>query len=298
MTGGNLPVVRRLAPVTLLGRVGPRSVRERVLAKWMAASNDGWLDVRTSLLRWALNSDPLDVPDLLGPCRVDRPVTWSLWDTGVESAPALVQQCLRSQGEFGEQVVLTADTVADYVVLPEQVVARRNRMATVHFSDILRLLLLAAHGGTWMDATVLLTGPAPAEVESAPFFAFTRPSDPFLLSSWYLKAEQGNPLVVAWLELLLRYWRDHEEIADYFLVHFLFEVLVLTRPEMMERWGVSPERHFQLAVNLQDELASSFDQTVWDSISERSSIHKLTYKVDGWDFARDSYFARIESGLL
>ena len=195
------PQVRRVAPVGLLGRVGPTSFRERVLARWMAESNDGWLEVRTSLLRWALRSDPVEVPNLLGPRKVAGPVAWSLWDTGVESAPPLVQRCLRSQAEFGSQVVLTEGSVADYVVVPDWVMAQRDRMATVHFSDILRLILLAAHGGTWMDATVLLTGPAPAQVAAAPFFAFTRPSDPFLLSSWYLKAEQGNPLVDAWLEL-------------------------------------------------------------------------------------------------
>lgn len=290
--------LRTLARVGFLGRVGPNSVRERVLARWMAASDDGWLEVRTALLRWALRSGPVEMPNLLGPRQVDGAVTWSLWDTGVETAPQLVQRCLRSQEEFGRQIVLTADSVAEYVVVPDWVMARRDCMTTVHFSDVLRLVLLAAHGGTWMDATVLLTGPAPADVVAAPFFAFTRPSDPFLLSSWYLKAERDNPLVAAWLELLVRYWRDHDQVADYFLVHFLFEVLVLTRPEMMERWLVSPEHGYLPPHSLQDQLRNSFDLEVWSAVTDGSPIHKLTYKVDGWEFAPNSFFDRIASGAI
>jgi hypothetical protein len=70
------------------------------------------------------------------------------------------------------------------------------------------------YGGTWLDATVFITNKL--EIRNGSFFAFTRPTDPFLLSVWYLESmEPNNYLISKWLDSLLNYWSVNTLAIDY-----------------------------------------------------------------------------------
>ena len=110
----------------------------------------------------------------------DLPV-WQFWAPDPERAPALVRSCMHSVTQhLSDRTVTVLDPASygEFVGLPQYIEARREQMGWTHFSDLLRIWLLAEHGGTWIDATVMMSAPMPKQVDEAPFFAFSRPGGP------------------------------------------------------------------------------------------------------------------------
>lgn len=61
----------------------------------------------------------------------------------------------------------------DYVNMPDYIIRKQQsgEIDLTHFSDILRMMLLAQHGGIWMDSTLL--------IPSKHLGTFIRPEDKF-----------------------------------------------------------------------------------------------------------------------
>ena len=89
-------------------------------------------------------------------------------------------------------------TVGNYVDIPAP---NLDDMPWAHYADVLRLNLLANHGGTWFDATCLQVAPMPAATLNSDFACFSR-GDSRMLASWFLHADAGHPLIVGWLDAL------------------------------------------------------------------------------------------------
>jgi hypothetical protein len=207
---------------------------------------------------------------------------WQFWATGPDTAPPLVQRCLASVPVHAGNrpvIVLDQDTYRDYITLPAHIEDRREHIGWTHFSDILRVFLLAKHGGTWIDATAFLSAPAPADVANLPLFAFTRPEDPFVLSSWYLQASRAHPAVVSVRDMLDAYWKDNDDLVDYFLIHFMFEAAITADSTVRSAWLDTPVRDFQVPHLVQHRLADRMSKADLLELMKQSWIHKLTYKL-------------------
>ena len=156
---------------------------------------------------------------------------WFCWLQGLENAPEIVHVCLRSQQKvFGEDRVVVIDyrNYTDYVTLPDYFVRKyeQGHIPHAHFTDLLRLELLAKHGGTWMDATVLCTSADyPPRVMDCDLFLFQYPHKEGHLgtvSSWFITARPENPVVLTARDLFRQYWHDYDCTVDYYLIHQLF----------------------------------------------------------------------------
>ena len=179
------------------------------------------LELCASLLTYAARLAPSQAPEqlIIGPI-------WQYWHSGRDNAPEICRTCLHSVGRFAADrpiTVLDDRSLHQNVHLPSRILARREQMSITHFSDILRSYLLAEHGGTWIDATVLLSGSIDHITRHLPFFAFTRPNDPLMLSSWFMHSVRGHPLMCALRDMLTDYWQENELLQHYNLLHFLFE---------------------------------------------------------------------------
>ena len=114
---------------------------------------------------------------------------WQLWEQGEESAPKIVRECVESvrANAGGGHVMLDEKSVADHVEIPGRIYDLRKKglIKPAHFSDIVRTALLNEHGGTWIDATVMLTSPIPEYVR---FYNVqhlqSRMLDPFSREKW------------------------------------------------------------------------------------------------------------------
>jgi hypothetical protein len=240
------------------------------------------LEGRTSLLDYAMRLTPSPEP----PTREFGPI-WQYWHSGKANAPEICQLCFDSVSNFaaGRAIIILDDTsLQQYIRLPPHIWLRREQMLNAHFSDIIRSYLLAEHGGTWIDATVLLTGAIDHITSDLSFFAFTRPNDPLMLSNWFIHAAAAHPLICALRDMLTDYWLVNERIQYYQLFHFLFECAITVHANLRQAWQAVPVlltgRH-GFPRQLQDALNSALSESVFQDICRRTSVHKMSWKLTG-----------------
>ena len=139
-------------------------------------------------------------------------VFWTYWQDS--SPPPIVQACTRSWAKHHpdfEVRVVTKASLRDY--LPDMELYPWID-SPARESDLVRLMLLARHGGVWLDASILLAEPLTfmrgvvAAQGHGPDFAgfylqgFTTNPDSPVLESWALASRPGAPFAAAWLQEL------------------------------------------------------------------------------------------------
>lgn len=222
-------------------------------------------------------------------------IIWQYWAQGYENVPPVVRKCLDSVERFSEGytvVRLTDRNLSEYLDIPEFLQDKRSRFSMAHFSDLLRLMLLKAYGGIWLDATVFLSGPIPEDTARAPFFVYRRdPKEPNIKYwrnsyAYYFGWTKGfrvnmlNSVIVArkdgitisdMCDMLLLWWRDHDNVPDYFFFQILFDTYPLKEDFPL----VSDTLPHYLQQSINDP---NFNLMSREAILQTIPIHKLTYK--------------------
>lgn len=179
-------------------------------------------------------------------------IIWMYWEQGLENAPDVVRQCHQSWLDHNpgwKVVMLDRDTVSEYVDLPAVIGRNYHGLPIQNRSDILRLNLLARFGGVWADATCLCNRPLDGwihEYMKSGFFAFRDPGRGRVISSWFMAACAGNPLIASFSEAHNAYWRQNvfpsqKTAFRKFLIRRL-RVLIGKRPERQDIWLSWPVR--------------------------------------------------------
>ncbi len=211
---------------------------------------------------------------------------WVLWLQGMEQAPYLVQRCFRSLQEnlpHKEIVLLTEENYRSYVTFPEYIQSKIDdgTITKTHMSDLLRLELLIAYGGTWIDGTVFLSGnKIPEYMTDSDLFVFQalKPGlegQAICISSWFMTACTNHPILLLTRHLLYRYWQTHKTLADYFLLHDFFQLAIEAYPEEWEK--VVPFSNDMPHVLLL-RLFEQYDPVAWEAVAQVTPVHKLSYK--------------------
>lgn len=207
---------------------------------------------------------------------------WQYWNNGYDRAPRIIQRCLDSVEIFSgsrKRVIVTDDTIHKYVELPKAILDKKDIMGATHFSDILRVFLLKDHGGTWIDASVFLTGSI-EDFTNSPYFAFSRPNDPYLLSSWFMHSCKSHVIPATLSRVLERYWSQEGDLRDYFAIHFVFEAALSLNREFRNEWLRSPLKWADDPHWLQVNIDSNLTVEQLKNAVGKTPIHKLTYKLD------------------
>src|SRR5205814_1357678 len=163
--------------------------------------------------------------------------------------------------------------IGEYVDLPKAYLKRIDFWGWTKFSNMLRLLLLEKHGGTWIDATVLLAGPLPSFITERDFFVF-RWNDARILANWFIHAGEGHPLISACRLAYERYWTTVPEPGPYFMFHFIFEALIVASRDLQAPWDKLPFHDAAIPHEMQEMLDRPFSADQWRQITGRSSIQK------------------------
>lgn len=237
------------------------------------------------------------------PSRNDLPqnIIWQYWAQGYDNVPVVVKQCLDSVDKWrGDYTVirLTDQNLSDYIQLPDYIIQKKKQgiIPLAQFSDILRVCLLSTYGGVWLDATIMLTGPLPKRYSDMDFFVFQRDSEEPNKKYWenvyayYFGWSKGyrvnmlNAIIFAkkdsivlkeMAQLLLAYWKNNEELPDYFFFQILFDVLIHGKLKKLNCPVESDCTPHLLQQSINDP---KFNLCSKEEIMERTSIHKLTYK--------------------
>lgn len=170
-----------------------------------------------------------------------RKIIWCCWFQGENQAPELVRRCIESwryHNPDWDVRCLDRHTIRHYVQLSRFVDLERQQVTPASLSDILRLALLHEYGGVWVDATTLCMRPLndwlPSRMKSG-FFVFEKPGPNRPISSWFIAADLGNPILEEMTLKMAQYWKERTCADAYFWLHHLFGQILEENPTVQKQ---------------------------------------------------------------
>lgn len=167
---------------------------------------------------------------------------WVYWNQGWDDIPYMLQCCRDSIKKYAsndyEVVWLDARNVTEYLgPLPGVFEVPNFPLQTK--ADWIRLKLLQAYGGIWIDSTVFLNSNLKQFINSlhTNFFAFFRYPNK-IVSNWFLYACKDSYVIQTWAREFCsivettfvddnrKYFTKWKGSPNYFLMHRLFEKLM------------------------------------------------------------------------
>lgn len=231
---------------------------------------------------------------------------WVCWFQGYDAAPFLVKACINSiyrSMPDKEVIILTNENYVKYVNLPEYIIKKfeTGQIGFAHFSDILRISLLAKWGGMWIDSTALCTNADFFEYASKqPLFVFkelnlgNRDNPPILASSWFISCKTNNPIIILTRDLLYLYWKDYDFTINYFTFHLFF---AMACRRYRDEWNNIPTFNNNSPHTLMFELDKEYSNERWQQIMDMSGIHKLQRYNDYSHLKKSNYCHILENYL-
>lgn len=233
------------------------------------------------------------------------PVIWYCWLQGMESAPEIVKLCYESlKGIDGYELrLLTKENLPTLIELPDYILEKHEQgiISNAHFADLVRLQLLIQYGGTWIDSTVFCSSKqVPDYLMNADLFVY-RTLKPGLdghstsISNWFITARQGSRILRLTRDLLYEYWKKHDDVIDYYIFHYFFELAMEAFPEDANR---IPPASNEAPHMLLLRLFEPYDEEIYRAILSQTCFHKLSYKFSKDEAERENTYFRhlIEKG--
>ena len=227
--------------------------------------------------------------DVSLPHKVSNKV-WICWFQGIENAPELVKCCVESIRKnliSKEIIVITAENMLNYVQFPSFIMEKweNGQITYTHMTDLLRLELLIKYGGTWIDATVFCSAKedniSPYFLNSDLFFFQSlkpgRDGHSHINSSWYITAKSNSKYLMACRHLCYEYWKEHNSMVDYFLLHDFMSICLEFYPEIAK--AIVPRDNATPHILLL-RLFDEYNEEMWEAINQQTPFHKLSYKFD------------------
>ncbi len=242
------------------------------------------------------------------------PYIWQCWLQGTQALPPLAKACIRSvQVHCADKKIKFLDQtiVGNFIKIPVHIQEKYQKglICPAHFTDYIRVALLAKYGGTWIDATVLVTAKLPQDFFSQTFFAYcfppwcehahmpkkehifseqTRPIDRRCFSNWFMHAQQNSRFMHIIKGFLETYWLRENVAFDYFFFHLFCTYAVLKDAYCAKLFQAMPKQSNAYAHLLQQCLLHPFDAATFENIQKLSPLHKLTHKMEE-KVAQDSF---------
>lgn len=216
---------------------------------------------------------------------------WFCWLQGLENSPAIVKACFKSLTRLADYrlQVIDNNNWREYVDIPEYIMKRweKRQIPAAIFTDLLRLELLIKYGGTWIDSTVLFTGPVlktntlqVKDYLDADLFLFrySKPNvSPLRISNWFISSCANNDVLMVLRDMLYSYWIDYNCTLDYYIFHLFFSMISKEYPEQI---ATMPYANSKNSLALLHNWDKQFDREKWGRLTEQVCFHKLSYRVN------------------
>lgn len=218
----------------------------------------------------------------------DTPV-WIFWWQGFEKAPEVVRKCVHSieNHEHKRKICyITKANYKEYVFIPDYLeeMVDAGKISITHFSDILRLAVLAEYGGVWMDSTLYMTGPLPKDIFKYPFYTIHHGyGEDFHIAkgkwtSFFLACGAGNPLIKFTRDFLFKYWSEENCIICYLLFDVIFSIAYECFPWAEKLIDAVPKNNMGV-FELQKAINKKYDDNFYQIIISNSNVHKISHKI-------------------
>lgn len=243
---------------------------------------------------------------------------WVFWGQGEEKMPPLVKACFRQLTYLNDGVqLITEANVSSYIELNPIIYTKvkNGQISWAHFSDIIRMTLLAKYGGLWIDATVWTSGQIPFERLSQ-FDIFspngkenqTSKSVRFWTSfewnwsTWCMWSKYPKNKLFLFVSAMLQaigereeFWPDYV-IQDY-LIYYACKNFPDVRVAMEKMQGFSGERRNELATLMNE----SFNMNYYKRLLSYDFVFKLSYR-SSWkvrtSLGDETFYGRILRDII
>lgn len=225
---------------------------------------------------------------------------WQIWLQGEENMPEIVKKCLESVRVFNSDkkvIFLSENDIEKYVNIPDFIMSKYKKkiIPPAHFTDYVRLCLLSKYGGTWIDATVMLSDKIPKEILSQEVFFFKNKTSECknfrnvqdykkaflpMISNWFIHSKPNNLIILTTLKFLNEYWKRENSLKHYFLFHYFITFAVLNNSEIRTTWDNMLSLSNDMPHFLQNSFKTEFAEEKFDLCIKKSFIHKLTYRFE------------------
>ena len=236
-----------------------------------------------------LDNLPIQGDYSLIPPKLFENKVWICWLQGEESAPDIVKKCIasvRKNCKDFEVIVLTENNISEYVTLPSFVTEKYKKgvISKTHYSDVVRMNLIAQQGGLWVDSTIFMSKPLSKDYFKTDFFSLrntSNPSHPFMTSYWttyFFYASHNNIVIKHCATILNEYVKEYDYFIDYFLMDYAIKKTIsdLSVEYLMKQLDIIGNNRWLLHQNANkvatEDLISKFK-------NDPIGIYKLTYKV-------------------
>lgn len=217
----------------------------------------------------------------------DGPI-WFFWWQGEDAMPPIVKKCYNLAKEHAPEghpvVLLTKENHSHYVNIPIYILNKvKNKTITLtHYSDILRVALLAKHGGLWMDATLYTAGDIPEHIFEQQFFSVRTPDDgqwvsKCLWTGFFMGGVKGHPLFKFMQQLFFDYWKNHTELLDYFLIDLGIRMAYDNIPRIRESIDAGVWKTDKMFVP-EKNITKPIDRNSYNKLISEWKFFKMTYR--------------------
>lgn len=233
-----------------------------------------------------------DLPTYQHTHQTNKTIFWC-WLQGIQEAPKLYISnlySLKMNCKDFNIIIINETNMYNYIKFPTYIIEKYKKkyFSRSHFSDLLRLELLIKYGGTWIDASVLITKYVKEYFTKDLFFFQERGNDGYVGSSWFITSEKGSPILRTTRDLLYEYWRNNYSLYNYFTFHIFFkmscEIYIQDLKNVQYISNVQP--HI-----LQSKLREKFSQEKFNKIINNVTVHKLTFPIS--NITKNSFFHYI-----
>lgn len=236
---------------------------------------------------------------------------WICWWQGLDNAPELVKRCIdsiqKNSGKY-QVTILTDKNYKEFVDIPEWIEEKRKAgiITPTNYSDLLRLSLLAKHGGMWLDSTFFCASPRIEEYFNYPLWSIKRPD--YLhcsvasgyFAGYSLKCDSNNRWIFEVVrDFFLNYWKNNDTLIDYLLVDYMIVLAQRHDKQIAEAFKeIIPNN--PCCDELFKILGEPYDDSIWQELKKDTALFKLTWKQefplkkDG----KDTFYAKLLEGKL
>lgn len=215
---------------------------------------------------------------------------WIFWWQGYDQAPKIVKKCIESvkknSGSF-KVIIIDRTNYQNYVCLPNYIIDKLNKgiISITHFSDILRMNLIAEHGGYWMDATIYCTKNIENSLKERSIFTGRNPGkDKTNISNWNwtgysIYGKKGNPLFCLARDFFNEYWKNENYLIDYYLIDYVIKMIYENNPIVKDMIDcIENNNQNQTNLNLNFNLEYSYQKYYSLMNDENTWMYKITWK--------------------
>lgn len=214
---------------------------------------------------------------------------WQCWWQGEESLSGITKMCVNSVKHNSENTpikFITLQNYSDYVELPSFIIKKYEQgyISLTELSDILRVNLLWKYGGIWIDATILLNDKIINKIKDYKFFTCTEPCRNKMFVSnykWNTSFMGGNanlPLYAFVSRMFEVYWKNENQLIDYYLLDYLIALAYNKVPTIKSDIDSVSFNNLKKH-ELQSFLNLLFNNDIWENLTQKTCIFKLSRKV-------------------